>query len=296
MPGYSPEAHRSGPGHPRSRSPAGCGAASEGAESVGAPPLGDMPHTVAMEPSRQGLLGGLLDAREELGEVLLQRREFRTVVELVTRWLTDDPWSEHLHGLRMMALDGSGRKGEALAEYREVVRLLEPHAKPGRWLRNIAEQISDADVDNEWEPRPVWFESRTSHAAGTGVDTSTPSPARVYDCLLGGKDNFAVDREAARKMVESYPGARQVARINRAFVVRAVRYLAGVVIRQFIDIGTGLPTLQNVHQIARRAHPDVRVLYADNDPMVCAYGRALLAKECGVDLIEADVRHPEENH
>jgi SAM-dependent methyltransferase len=260
----------------------------------GTPPLGDLPQTIGMEPQRQSLLGELQDAQEELAEALLQLDDFREVVTLATRWLDEDPSNEHLRGLLMHALNGAGRKGEALRTYHDGIALLGPDARPGGWLESVAAQIAEDHPGAAWRPRPVWLASEAHRQAG-GIDTTVPSSARIYDCLLGGKDNFAVDREAAAIMAQAYPPTVQVARVNRAFVIRAVRYLAEEAgIRQFIDVGTGLPTLENVHEVARQAKPDARVLYVDHDPIVCAYGRALLTTDHDVDLIQADVRHPQD--
>ena len=133
-------------------------------------------------------------------------------------------------------------------------------------------------------------------ASGTttplGIDTTIPTPARMYDFWLGGHDNFAVDRTAALALSEAAPEARRTALENRMFLRRAVRYLAaeaGIV--QFLDIGTGLPTQGNVHQVAQQVNPDARVVYVDNDPMVLAHSRAL--KTGGnTAVIEADLRNP----
>jgi trans-aconitate methyltransferase len=117
--------------------------------------------------------------------------------------------------------------------------------------------------------------------------------ARIYDCLLGGKDNYAVDREAARELVAAVPGAARAARDSRAFLGRAVRFLAGRHgVSQFLDIGTGLPTGEHVHQVARRVIPDARVVYADSDPVVVAHARALLAGQPGIAAVTGDVRCP----
>jgi O-methyltransferase involved in polyketide biosynthesis len=126
-----------------------------------------------------------------------------------------------------------------------------------------------------------------------GLDVSTPNVARIYDYFLGGKDNFAADRQAAEELVAMMPQLPAVARANRAFVRRAVRFAAGHGIRQFIDVGAGLPTRGNVHEVARQAAPDARVLYVDNDPVVCSHGRALLAGEA-TGVVQADLRRPEE--
>jgi S-adenosyl methyltransferase len=128
--------------------------------------------------------------------------------------------------------------------------------------------------------------------APLGIDTTVPTPARMYDYWLGGHDNFAVDRAAALAVSEAAPEIRLIAMENRRFLRRAVRYLAAEAdIVQFLDIGTGLPTQGNVHQVAQQVNPDARVVYVDNDPMVLAHSRAL--KTGGnAAVIEADLRNP----
>ena len=126
-----------------------------------------------------------------------------------------------------------------------------------------------------------------------GFDPSVPSPARMYDYYLGGKDNFPADREAAEQALSVVPFGRQVARANRQFLVNVVTFMARGGISQFIDLGTGLPTSPNVHEVARSIHPHARVLYVDNDPMVCSHARALLATNDGVAAIQGDIRTPQ---
>jgi hypothetical protein len=125
------------------------------------------------------------------------------------------------------------------------------------------------------------------------IDTSVAHPARVYDYWLGGKDNFAADREAGDRVLEATPGLRERVRANRAFLVRAVRYLAAEEgIRQFLDVGTGIPSANNTHEVAQQAAPDSRVVYVDNDPIVLAHARALLAggPAGSIQYIDGDVR------
>jgi SAM-dependent methyltransferase len=110
----------------------------------------------------------------------------------------------------------------------------------------------------------------------------------------GGKDNFAADRALAAQLVANAPSSAWIARQNRAFLARAVQYCAEQGIRQFLDLGSGLPTMDNVHEVALRTGPDARVVYIDNDPVAVTYARALLAKSPGVAAIEADLRRPEE--
>jgi hypothetical protein len=129
----------------------------------------------------------------------------------------------------------------------------------------------------------------------TGIDTSRPHPARTYDYFLGGKNNFAADREVADKVLAGWPTIRIGVRENRKFLARVVRYLAGEVgIRQFLDIGTGLPTADNVHEVAQAVAPSARVVYADNDPLVLAHARALLTSspQGRTAYIHADLRDP----
>ena len=124
-------------------------------------------------------------------------------------------------------------------------------------------------------------------------DTSRPNIARVWDYWLGGKDNFAADRELARKMLELYPLSALMAGENRRFLGKAVGYVAGQGIRQFIDLGAGLPTAVNTHDVACRATPDAKVAYVDNDPVVVAHAQALLAKAPGVIALPGDIRDPQ---
>jgi len=124
------------------------------------------------------------------------------------------------------------------------------------------------------------------------IDFTVPSPARMYDYYLGGKDHFPADREAAEKALALVPSGRGLARANRDFLVRAVTHLARQGIDQFIDLGTGLPTSPNVHEAARSVNPDAKVVYVDNDPLVMAHARAMLADSGGVIAVAGDARHP----
>jgi hypothetical protein len=126
----------------------------------------------------------------------------------------------------------------------------------------------------------------------TRINTGAPNPARIYDYFLGGKDNFPADREVADQMLAIAPVARDVVEDNREFLRRVVEVLADAGIRQFIDLGSGLPTQGNVHEIAQEAAPGARVVYVDNDPMVVAHSRALLAGDNTV-AIEGDLRQPD---
>jgi O-methyltransferase involved in polyketide biosynthesis len=133
-------------------------------------------------------------------------------------------------------------------------------------------------------------------AAQTGLDTTVSHSARIWNYWLGGNDNFAVDREAGDRVAAMLPIIVAQARADRAFLGRVVRYLAGQEgIRQFLDIGSGLPTADNTHQVAQRTAPEARIVYVDNDPMVLAHARALLAgsPEGVCNYIDADLREPE---
>jgi hypothetical protein len=129
----------------------------------------------------------------------------------------------------------------------------------------------------------------------SAIDTSRMHPARRYDYLLGGKDNFEADRANAEMLARVYPAARTTAVENRKFLRRAVTMLAEAGIRQFLDIGTGLPTEPNVHEVAQAVAPDSRVVYVDNDPIVLVHARALLTSsaEGATAYIDADLRDPE---
>jgi hypothetical protein len=125
-----------------------------------------------------------------------------------------------------------------------------------------------------------------------GVDTSVPNVARVYDYLLGGKDNFAADRQLGDQLLAEFPQSGWISRQNRAFVGRAVRFCAEQGVAQFLDVGSGLPTMDNVHQIARRVIPRATVVYVDKDPVAVTHSQALLADNAGVTAIAGDLRHP----
>ena len=126
------------------------------------------------------------------------------------------------------------------------------------------------------------------------IDTTTPHPARMYDAYLGGTDNYQVDRAAVAEVIKRAPEIRAIARANRAFLGRAVRYLAGECgIDQFLDIGTGIPTAGNVHEVAQQAAPGARVAYVDNDPIVNAHASALLTGPGSTGIVLADLRDPE---
>jgi hypothetical protein len=134
--------------------------------------------------------------------------------------------------------------------------------------------------------RPDW--------APESVDVAVPNAARMYDYALGGWHNFAVDRELVKQAEAAVPGARGVAHANRAFLRRLVAWLVDAGVRQFLDIGSGIPTLGNVHEVAHRAAADARVMYVDVDDVAVAHSRAILAGTSHVSVIQADLRTPED--
>jgi trans-aconitate methyltransferase len=145
----------------------------------------------------------------------------------------------------------------------------------------VAQDWFSSAPPDEANPKPATF------------DTSVAHVARVYDYWLGGKDNFAADRVAGDRAIEAYPDIVYSVRANRAFLARTVRYLAREAgIRQFLDIGTGIPTANNTHEVAQREVPETRVVYVDNDPVVLAHARALLASAEGgaTAYVDADLR------
>ncbi|MBY8867102.1 MULTISPECIES: SAM-dependent methyltransferase [Streptomyces] len=134
--------------------------------------------------------------------------------------------------------------------------------------------------------RPAW--------APRSIDISVPSVARIYDYYLGGSHNFEVDREAARKAMEHLPGLPKIMQANRAFMRRAVRFALDEGVTQFLDIGSGIPTFGNVHEIAQAARPGSRVVYVDHDPVAVTHSEAVLAGNDDADVVAADLRKPRE--
>ena len=140
-----------------------------------------------------------------------------------------------------------------------------------------------------------WYESAVPEdGAKPDIDVTVAHPARVYDYWLGGKDNFAADRAAAEEVLKAKPSILLNVRANRAFLVRSVRYLAGEAgVRQFLDIGTGIPAANNTHEVAQAVAPGAGIVYVDNDPIVLTHARALLTSTSGpTAFIDADLREP----
>ncbi|MFK0252843.1 SAM-dependent methyltransferase [Streptomyces sp. NPDC090445] len=134
--------------------------------------------------------------------------------------------------------------------------------------------------------RPAW--------APPGIDISVPSVSRIYDYYLGGSHNFEVDRQAARRAMEFTPGLPKIMQANRAFMRRAVRYAVDRGVTQFLDIGSGIPTFGNVHEVARKASPEARVVYVDHDPVAVAHSNAVLAGNDTAGVVAADLRKPQD--
>ncbi|HEY2765845.1 MAG TPA: SAM-dependent methyltransferase [Pseudonocardiaceae bacterium] len=126
-----------------------------------------------------------------------------------------------------------------------------------------------------------------------GVDVTRPSAARMYDYLLGGGHNFAADRQLAARVSNAHPGCWDIARLNRAFLRRVVLELGRAGVRQFLDIGSGIPTVGNVHEIAQGADPEARVVYVDHDPVAVAHCQLILEDNPHADVVRADLREPE---
>ena len=166
--------------------------------------------------------------------------------------------------------------------------------------RNVRPRVTGNVHDTtQSEGAPLVTDSSPTPGQGTEppeIDTSVPHSARVWNYWLGGKDNFPVDRAAGDQFREIFPEIVDAARASRGFLTQAVRYLAGEAgIRQFLDVGTGLPTVDNTHEVAQRVAPDSRIVYVDNDPLVLVHARALLTStpQGVTDYIDADLRDPD---
>jgi trans-aconitate methyltransferase len=153
----------------------------------------------------------------------------------------------------------------------------------------MVENPGDREPDFDWS----WAEDDDPGWIPPSIDLSTPSPARMYDYALGGKDNFAVDRAAVEQVAGLFPEFRAVAQANRGFLVRATEAMTAAGIRQFIDLGTGIPTSPSVHEVVLARHPDARIVYVDHDPIVIAHNRARRATAPGVVTLLEDLRDPD---
>jgi hypothetical protein len=152
--------------------------------------------------------------------------------------------------------------------------------------------VTDDRSPAQGEPGP----ERPDDSARTAIDTTVPHSARIWNYWLGGKDNYTVDRAAGDQFSAIYPHIVDIARADRAFLGHVVRFLAGEAgVRQFLDVGTGLPTKDNTHEVAQRVAPESRIVYVDNDPLVLAHARALLTSspEGTTNYVDADMADPE---
>jgi hypothetical protein len=134
--------------------------------------------------------------------------------------------------------------------------------------------------------RPAW--------APKGIDLTVPSVSRIYDYYLGGSHNFEVDREAGGKAIAAWPGLPKIMQANRAFMRRAIRFAVDEGVTQFLDIGSGIPTFGNVHEVAQGLDPEARVVYVDNDPVAVAHSQAVLEGNDKADIVPADFRAPQD--
>jgi hypothetical protein len=160
------------------------------------------------------------------------------------------------------------------------------------WIVAIGPKPRGFHVTDDRSP----VQGEPDEAAGTGIDTTVPHSARIWNYWLGGKDNYPVDRAAGDQFSAIFPGIVDIARADRAFLGRVARFLAGEAgVRQFLDVGTGLPTANNTHQVVQRVAPESRVVYVDNDPLVLTHARALLTSspEGSTHYVDADMSDPE---
>jgi len=166
-----------------------------------------------------------------------------------------------------------------------------------QWAETEGMGVSSSGRDTEQsEGATVTDSSFIPGRESSKIDTTVPQSARIWNYWLGGKDNYPVDREVGDQFCDIFPDIVSVARASRAFIARSVRYLAGEAgIRQFLDIGTGLPSADNTHEVAQRVAPDSCIVYVDNDPLVLAHARALLTStpEGACQYIDADLREPD---
>jgi DNA-binding SARP family transcriptional activator len=257
-------------------------------------PLRDLPDTAAAREAAESVTEELRQARDKLVALRIELGHFYHQVDLLEALVEADPLNEVAWGQLMLALYLTGRPAEALHAYFRARNVLEDAGvEPDEHLRQMRYQIQARDPALGRPAVPRERPLVNEHRSATNLRTDVPHPARVYDYFLGGKDNFHADREVAERLTAADPRIVQVSRENKRFVLRVVRFLAEECgIRQFLDIGSGLPTLPNVHEVAQAAAPDARVVYVDNDPMVSSHGHALLVSNPHTAFVEADLRHP----
>ncbi|GAA2096276.1 SAM-dependent methyltransferase [Actinomadura alba] len=256
------------------------------------PRLPDLPDAPAGRRHAERLTIERRNAVEAWTEVRLALGHHEEVAQELTGFLADDPLNEYLWLPLILALYRAGRKGAALQAYEDAwtTYLTEVGAEPALSLQGMAERIAANDDSLRWSSEQPVHESRAIIA---GSDITQVSSARVYNFLLGGTDNFPVDQAVVEHIMKAAPDLKDGARDTRAFLRKSVRLLAERGIRQFIDIGAGLPTSGSVHEVAHEVDPDCRVLYVDIDPIVVAHGRALLEDTRNVDTMIGDLLEPD---
>ncbi|MGH3392698.1 MAG: SAM-dependent methyltransferase [Actinomadura sp.] len=257
------------------------------------PQLPDLPRTPVARRQTGRLLIERRDAIEALVEVRMAVGEHAEVALDLPDFLAQDPLNERLWLARLLALYRDGRKDDALQAYEDArtVYLTEVGAEPSLPLQGMRDRIAVNAAGLAWSPEQTMEENRAIIA---GADVTVVSPARVYDYLLGGDNNFEVDRVAAKTMLQAVPDLREGAHGNRAFLRRVVPLLAERGIRQFIDVRAGLPTHESLHEVAGAADPDARVIYVDDDPMVAAHGRAMIDDSRNTAFIVGHISGPSE--
>jgi DNA-binding SARP family transcriptional activator len=257
------------------------------------PVLPDLPCTPAMFMQNNRLIIERRDAVEALVEVELALGRHAEMARRLPGFLAADPLNDHLWLALLLSHYRNGDKQEALQSYEDAraVFLTELGAEPSLPLQGVRDRIAADSSGLAWSPDQTMQEHRAIIA---GADVTVLSAARAYDYLLGGDNNFAVDRQIAEMILAAAPDLRESARDNRTFLYRVVRFLAERGIRQFLDIGAGLPTDGSVHEVAGEVDPEVRVVYVDNDPMVVAHGRAMIGDSRNVAYIIGDLLRPAE--
>jgi tetratricopeptide (TPR) repeat protein len=257
-------------------------------------PLRDLPDTAAAMEAAESATEELRQARDKLVALRIELGHYHHQVDLLDDMVEADPLNEVAWGQLMLALYLTGRPLEALRTYYRARDALEDAGvEPDEHLRQLRRQIQANDPALGRPAVPLGRPAVNEHRSPTDVRTDIPHPARVYDYLLGGKDNFPADRDAAERLITGDPRIVQTARENKRFLLRVVRYLAEECgIHQFLDIGSGLPTQTNVHEVAQSVTADARVVYVDNDPIVSSHGRALLVNHPHTAFVEADLRRP----
>jgi S-adenosyl methyltransferase/transcriptional activator len=215
------------------------------------------------------------------------------VAQQLPKWLADDPINDQLWLALMLAQYRNGRKGHALQTFEaaQATYLTQMGSDPSVPMTTMRDRIANNDPGLDWHAGLTAQESR---AISAGSDTTVASSARVYDWLIGGQANFEVDRQVARMLLGAIPDLRESTRRNRVFLRRVVRFLVERGVRQFLDLGTGLPTENSVHEVAQEVDPTARVVYVDNDPLVVAHGAAFINDSRNTEFFAGDLREPAE--